>query len=335
MSDLQRIADTGLPEDPTGYEFFQAVRLLARYQPDRDPVGFFGDPADEIVRFESHPDPSFPASELQSIEIPEEGPARLAVNIMGLNGPLGTLPLHYSHLVTSRMREGDRALRAFLDLFNHRMISLFYRAWERQQVTAATRTGMNERFRAHLADLIGLGTAQLSERLQVPEQALLSFAGLLAPAQRSAAALEELLAEYFQVPVRVVQFVGGWYSLAEDSRTRVGEEVDVSTQLGVGAVVGDEVWDPHARVRVRLGPLTSAEHCRLLPGGDAHAPLRALARFFVDEQVEVEAQLVLAADEVPGCRLGMDPISSPRLAWGTWLCTVPRAGDGDETILTL
>jgi type VI secretion system protein ImpH len=335
VSNLPLLIDTALAREPTAFEFFQAVRLLARYQPGRKAVGRFGDPAEEIARFRANPDPSFPASELQAIELGEDGPPRLTVNVMGLNGPLGTLPLHYSYLVTSRMREGDRALRGFLDLFNHRMISLFYRAWEKHRFTVAHESGVDDRFAAHLADLVGMGTARLRERLNLPVEALPSFVGLLAPVQRSAVALEELLSGYFEVPVQVEQFVGGWYPLDDDSRTSIGEEHGFATQLGVGAVVGDEVWDPHARVRVRLGPLPVATYRRFLPGGDAYEPLRALVRFFVDEQLDVEAQLVLAAEDVPGCVLGEDRDTSSRLAWGTWLSTRPRSRDGDETILTL
>jgi type VI secretion system protein ImpH len=331
----RNLADLPLFAEPTAFELFQAVRLLARAQPDRDRVGYFGDPSREIARFGANPDASFPASELQAIAAVDDGPPRLTVNVMGLNGPLGTLPLVYSHLVSARLRQGDPTLGAFLDLFNHRMISLFYRAWEKHRVAVGYETQTGNRLGDHLADLVGLGTSRRPGRLAVSTDAVLSFAGLFAPAQRSAVALEELLSEYFSVPAAVEQFVGGWHALDRASCTEIGADDGPATQLGVGAVAGDEIWDPQSRVRVRLGPLSRAQYDRFLPGGEAHEALRALVRFFADDQVEVEAQLVLAADEVPGCVLDADAEPGTRLAWGTWLRTRAMTRDPDETVLSL
>ncbi len=334
MTGAPALADLPLFTEPTAFELFQAVRILARAQPDRDRVGYFGDPAREVARFGANPDSSFPASELQGIALDDDGQPHLTVNVMGLNGPLGTLPLVYSQLIAARLREGDPTLRAFVDLFNHRLISLFYRAWEKHRLAVGYETRSENRLGEHLADLVGLGTKHLRERMSVSQDSVLSFAGLFATG-RSALALEELLAEYFSVAAVVEQFVGGWHALDQDACTEIGEESGPATQLGVGAVVGDEIWDPQSRVRVRLGPLSRAQFDRFLPGGEAHEALRAVVRLFADDQVEVEAQLVLAAGEASGCVLGADATSSSRLAWGTWLRTRPMTRDPDETLFSL
>jgi len=120
---------TELGEDPTAFEFFQAVRLLERARGGQRRVGGFGDPDDEVARFSAHPSTAFPASEIQALELPPGAPARLSVNFLGLIGPLGVLPYHYTLLVVERLRARDRALQAFLDIFNHRITSLFYRAF--------------------------------------------------------------------------------------------------------------------------------------------------------------------------------------------------------------
>jgi type VI secretion system protein ImpH len=100
-------------------------------------------------------------------------------------------------------------------------------------------------------------------------------------------------------------------------------------------VVGDEVWDAQSRVRLRLGPLTRAAYDDFLPGGSAHEPLRALARFFTDDLLGVDVQLVLRREEAPGCVLGGDGASTAALGWGTWLHTAPPAADPDHTVLVL
>jgi type VI secretion system protein ImpH len=133
--------------------------------------------------------------------------------------------------------------------------------------------------------------------------------------------------------VEVEQFVGAWYPLERATQCELDED-GPSTQLGLGAVAGDELWDLQSRVRVRLGPLTRAQYDRFLPGGSAHEQLRALTRFFGNDQLDFEIQLVLARDEVPPCTLGGDDAGLP-LGWCTWIKTVPFGRDADETTFTL
>ena len=91
-------------------------------------------------------------------------------------------------------------------------------------------------------------------------------------------------------------------------------------------------------MRLRLGPLTRAQYESFLPGGDGHDSLCALARFYADDAVGVDAQLVLARDEVPACVMdvprGDGPVP-PRLGRGTWLASRKLTRDPDETILRL
>jgi type VI secretion system protein ImpH len=118
----------------------------------------------------------------------------------------------------------------------------------------------------------------------------------------------------------------------EGGQCALDEEGDAG-RLGLG-VIGEEAWDPQARVRLRLGPLTRAQFDAFLPGGAAHAPLCALARLYADDQVGVDAQLVLAREEVPPCVLGAVEAPSA-LGRGTWLSSRPFARDPDETTFRL
>jgi len=322
-----------LSDEATSFGFFQAVRLLERLFPERRPVGEFGDPADEAVRFVVTPAIAFPTSEIRHVELHTE-PVEMSVNFFGLVGPQGVLPYHYSLLVGDRLRAGDRAPKAFLDLFHHRLISLFYRAWLKHRFVAGYERDQHDPVTEHLLDVVGVGLEGFRGRLPVSDQVLAFYAGLLAPQQRSAGALEAMLADYFGVPVTVEQFVGGWYPLAAATRCALGDERDASSQLGLGAVVGDEVWDQQARVRIRIGPLSRARHEEFLPGGAAHRTLQALTAFFSDDRFDFEVQLVLARAEVPPCVLDDGAGAGLPLGWATWVSTQPFARDADETILT-
>lgn len=327
--------EEALEREPFSFEFFQAVRLLHRLRPERGRVGRFGNPDDEVVHFGATPATAFPASELQALEREDGAPPRLLVNFFGLTGPQGVLPLEYSELVAERVRQRDHALRDFLDLFNHRFLSLFFRAWERTHTHGTDAATGDDPLERHLLDLAGMGTPGLAKQLGLPDAALPFYVGLLAMPTRPAVALELMLEEYFSVPVDIEQFVGGWYSIDETSQCALGDETSASSQLGFGAVAGDEIWDLQARARIRIGPLPRETYETFLPTGKAYQELRALTKFFTGEQVDIEVQLVLARDDVPPVSLG-SPLGQPTpLGWCTWLRSRPFTRDAADTILTL
>jgi type VI secretion system protein ImpH len=323
-----------LNEEPWTFQFFQAVRLLERILPDRSPIGRFVHPSKEIVRINVNTITAFPASQIQELRWDTGGAPVLVVNFMGLFGPLGTLPLYYSEMIRERLRAKDTTVVAFFNIFNHRMISLFYQAWEKYRFTIAYERGERDRFSHHLLDLIGLGTAGLQKRQSVPDDSLLFYSGLFALHARSAAALRQILIDYFDVPVEVEQFVGAWYPLTVPNQCRL-DNFAVSEQLGIGAVVGDEIWDQGAGVRVRLGPLDLRQYLDFLPEGTAYSPLRAITRFFSGDEIDFEVQLILKRGDVPACELDDVPAVVPQLGWSTWVKSAPMTRDPADTILRI
>ncbi|MGA8152325.1 MAG: type VI secretion system baseplate subunit TssG [Terriglobales bacterium] len=324
-----------LRREPFRFEFFQAVRLLEKLRPARTPVGKFEQPAEEVAHFGVHPSLAFPASQIQSIDWPENAPARMTVNFMGLTGAEGTLPDPYTSLVIERLRSSDTSLRDFLDIFNHRMISLFYRAWRKFRFDVAYERGERTRFSVQLLGLVGLGTDGLQERQAIPDDALIHYSGLLAQRPRSAQALRQILADYFEVPVEVEQFSGAWYPLQPDTQCSLSESASESEELGFGAVVGDAVWNQQSRVRIVLGPLGLERYSDFLPDGSCWEPLRAWVRFFSNDEWDFEVKLVLEREQVPACELGADEGSMPQLGWVSWLKSVPLGRDPDDTVLAL
>ena len=324
-----------LREEPFAFEFFQAVRLLERLFPDRKSIGKFVNPSDEVVRVGAFASLDFPASQIQSLEFRGPQAPLMSVNFMGLTGPQGTLPLWYTAFILDRLREGDRVLLGFLDLFNHRAISLFYQAWEKYRFTVAYERGELDRFSHHLLDLIGLGTSCLQDRQSVEDDSLIFYAGLLGQRPRSAKALEQILSDYFEVPIEIEQFLGTWYKLDSDTQCCMDDGDTSSEQLGFGAVVGDEVWDQHSRGRIKIGPLTLGQYLDFLPNGTAFEPLRAITRFFSNDEIDFEAQLILRRDDVPRCEVGAEGEASPLLGWVSWAKTTHLLQNPGDTILRL
>ncbi len=324
-----------LVEDACSFEFFQAVSILQRLREPMRPVGGFSSPRDEAVRFFVNPRLGFPASEIQELKIPDNGPAEMIVNFMGLTGPMGVLPYAYSELILERARAKDTSFASFLDIFNHRAISLLHRAWQRYRFPATYASGNRDLFSQYLLDLLGLGTTGLRDRQEIEDEALMHYIGLIAMQSRSAQALEQILADYFEVQVEIQQFTGAWYELDPSTQCEMDEGESGSSQVGFGAVVGDAVWDRQGRIRIRIGPLTLERYNDFLPQGSAFAALRAITRFFSNDCLDFEVQLVLDRTAVPPVELDVNASCPARLGWVSWARTAPLGVDPDDTILAL
>jgi len=328
--------DKILHQTPQEFQIFQAVRLLERLSPDRAPVGRFVNPGKEVLRFAAHNSFPFPASQIQDIQWPGEdgGAPKIFINFMGLTGPSGVLPLYYTGLIIERVRQKDTAMRDFLDIFNHRIVSLFYQAWEKYRFSVAFERRERDRFTHHLMDLIGMGTKGLEHRLAVGDHSLLFYSGLLSLHPRSSAALQRIICDYFNVPVEVEQFVGAWHPLGEPDLCRFENETP-SEQVGAGAIVGDEIWNQQSGVRIKLGPMGLEQYLDFLPFGTAHEPMKSLANFIGRGDLDFEVQLILKKDEVPECELGINDAPVARLGWTSWAKTQPKREDAGDTIFSI
>ena len=323
-----------LESEPYAVDFFQAVQLLERIFPHRQQVGQFIPPAGEVVRFTTHNRLAFPAAEIQRIDWPADAAPVMAVNFMGLTGPSGVLPHIYTLVMVERRFARDRRLQEFLDIFHHRILSLYYQAWRKYRITASFGSGTH-RVTGYLQDLIGIGTAGLQDRQDVSDRSLAFYAGLLGLQPRSAVGFERFLRDYFGIPVAVQQFVGAWYDLPRDAQCELIDEDDPPRQLGQGAVAGDQIWDHSSRARLRLGPLSFRRYLDFLPGTATHRALRALARFYSNGQVDFEVQLVLARDEVPEYQIGAEADGELPLGLCSWAKTAPFEHDPDDAIVFL
>lgn len=361
------------------FDFFQAVRVLEwigrqraerssrcesettggeRRAPDasrdqqRHAVGRDRNPNREAVRFRALPALSFPAGEISRLRRWSDaasgddlqGPPEMTVGFMGLIGPSGVLPQHYTKMVIQRTRDKDFGLRDFLDLFNHRAISLFYRAWEKQRFalgyerSQADRAREEDLFTRCLYCLLGLGTSGLRGRMLVDDEALLFFAGLFSHQPRCAVALERMLCDYFNLAFQVKQFQGQWLQLSDEDRSLLPSRrrpQGQNARVGRGLVVGERVWDVQCRFRLRVGTLRYAQFLRMMPSGDVLRSLCELTRFYVGPELDFDVQPVLSGEEVPWCRLGAPGDDAPRLGWNTWVRCEPFAGDVDDPVFSL
>ncbi len=323
-----------LEEEPFRVHFFQAVRMLQRMAHDLKPVGYFVTPRGETIRFSARTSLAFPASEIYDLQPMENGQIGMTVEFMGLCAAISVMPAPYTEFLLARAREKDHAMEDFLNIFNHRMISFFYRGWEKYRFFIEYERSGRDRLSARLLDLLGLGTEGLRGRSGIPDDAYLYYVGLLARHVRSAASLEQILSDYFGVDVHIQQFAGAWRKLKPENQTCFTGLGGNSERLGVGAVAGDEVWDHHGRIRISFGPMGFEKYLRFLPGKDAYHELVAWLKFYSNGSYETEVQLLLAREDAPPCELGSSGEMRPQLGLVSWLKTRPLERDpADATYL--
>lgn len=326
-----------LYEEPYGFDFFQAVRLLELASPGSSPVGEGAEPAREAVRFRSGVGLDFPASDVSEVRPPEApaAPARMTVNFMGLAGATGPLNMPSTELIIERAWHGDEAPRDFLDIFNHRLVSLLYRTRKLHRVALDNAAPGQDQVASYLYSVAGLGMDSMRGRMQVKDRALLFYAGLLGQQPRSMAGLEALLSHYFGVRAEGHPFKGRWRALEESQWTRIGESGQNMT-LGADAVVGTRVWDEDGAFEIELGPLTREQFEDFLPTGWAFRPLCDLVRFYVGDELDFSFRLRLAAREVPSARLPERDAAREggvRLGWSAWL-TPPETEEDSQVVVS-
>jgi len=321
-----------LAADPYRFDFYHAVRSLEALHPNSPRVGNSLRVADDPVRFCQQPSLRFePATLTEFRHQRENAPQRMFVAFLGLLGPMGPMPLHLTEFIRDRERNAnDPSPARFLDVFNHRVISLFYRAWAVNQQAVSFDRPELDRFAVFIASLIGLGTPHLRNRDQVPDLAKLHFSGRLAAATKNAEGLRAILEDYFKVKVEIEQFVGHWMKLPEDCQCRLGESRYTGV-LGQTAIVGSKIWECQQRFKIRMGPMGFADFERLLPSGRSIRRLRDWVLNYVTQQFGFDVQLVLRGSEVPDCKLG----KGGRLGWSTWIKNKPGPMEKDRDDLVL
>lgn len=327
-----------LEEEPFKYDFYQTLRRLESLYVDRPRWGAGKRPVDDAIRLGQSPELTFAPAPLHSFEPGREGsPARLNVRLFGLSGPNGPLPIHLTEYARERLRLGDATFARFLDLFNHRFLALFYRAWAQAQPHVNRDRPRDDRFTVYIGALVGLAPPAMRERDRVPDLAKFFHASTLVRHVRGAEGLRMILGSFFRVPVRVEEFIGHWMYLGPRERTCLRRE---GATLNGGAVLGGRIWDRQHKFRVHIGPLSLAQYEAFLPawrrrGGGPELEGRSLPqlvdwiRLYQCFELEWDVRLTLRAADVPRLQLGGRGL----LGWTTWLGRRANTSDADDLCL--
>lgn len=320
-----------LSRQPWKFGFLPLLRRLGALHPALPRIGHAQRPQQEPVRLGQRASLAFAPREIAEAVLPARAtaapyasahprrgnnPALPAVRVFGLGllGPNGPLPLHYTEIVRERWENlGDPTLADFLDLFHHRYLSLVYRAWAEGQSAAGLDRPDDEHFSRYVAWLTGHELGEIQHG-PLPVHARLSAAPHLAGGTRHPAGLAATLAHFFKVHVELQEFVMHWIDIEKPDCSRLGQANEAAL-LGQGAIAGEKVPDRQNKFRLVIGPLSLQQYLRFTPGGADLPVLIEWVRGFVGFEFAWEVELRVLRDSAPPARLE----EGERLGWTTWL----------------
>ena len=304
-----------LAAEPHRFTLFAALRLLEQAFIDRPRLGESRKAADDAVRLGQAPHQVFAPADVCSFEPNVKGHARMEHYSFGVFGPNGALPRHLTEVAYEwRHHRDDGTLVDFLNLFQHRLVSLFYRAWANSDPSTSFDRPESDRFALYVGALMGLAPRPAPAGEVVSDRAKLNRVGRFAPQARSAEGLEAVLSDYFGQNCEVRQFVGDWLPIPPELRCRLGSDRDLAL-LGRTATIGANTWQCHHKFEIVVGPLTLSRFLEFLPGAQRLAALCELVRSYTNDQWAWQLRLLLREVDVPGIVLGQ----GARLGWTTWL----------------
>ncbi len=338
MADQDRAASNALinllKAEPWRFDFFQAMRLIECLNTDKPRLGKSIKASDDPLRLAQAVEMDFAPSALSAWKTGKEGfRDRLLVRFLGLFGPNGPLPLHLTEYARDRAHNhGDNTLIRFVDIFHHRMLCLFYRAWADSQPTVhydrIEKGGEEDRFSGYIGSLFGIDAPSLRERDAMPDQAKLHFAGHFACQTRHAEGLCSIVADFFGIATTILEFVGEWMDISLHEQTRLGMH-EQAGRLGFSTVLGAQVYGCQHKFRIVLGPMDMGHYRGMLPGQPGLAELVAIARNYIGDELVWDVNLILRKDDIPPLIMG----GGAQLGWTSWLGNKKEGADADDLTL--
>lgn len=299
---------------PWSYQFVSLLREIDAKSSHLPQIGTAVRVQQENVVLGQVPSLAFAPREIADIATGDDDKYHINLFSLGMLGPQGPLPLHFTEMIKDRMDNfHDKTLYHFLNLFHHRALALHYRAWAKTQATAGLDRAENEQFSQYIWALSGL-EAQHTEHL--PSHAYLGMASHFIQRQPDAHGLVKAITQYFNIPVQLHACQFHWLPLDQQDISRLGRPRS-PTQLGVNAVMGSHIPDVQQRFCLEIGPLPLKDYMHFLPQSSHIQALIDLVNLFTGCDYQWDMALTIQTDSIPEACLGQQV----RLGQTAWINT--------------
>lgn len=261
---------------------------------------------------------------------------QVVVNFMGLYGFSAPTPIYFTELINSPEFDAG-PLTELLDIFNHRFLSFYYRAWQKYRYPYRYEPGARDELSAHILSFVGLRERAVQELTYLPVPRLIRYVGLMAPRTRPLVSLRLMLADYFRFGaavedsdedeenrldpkelVRIKPWILRWVEVAAEQRNAIGQ---ANSNLGENLTLGSQVPDRSGKFRIRIGPLSFGEFRQFLPDSENFRQLSALVLLWVGERFDFDFEFIIRKEDIPEAR--MAGAGGPQLGWTGWVTSGP------------
>ena len=307
-----------LHENPRGFSFSQAVRLLRSAY---GPAGSRGDRFffENQLRVRPYLSLGFPPTDLvdivrMGVEEEELPSFKLTATFLGLYGPSSPLPSYYTEELLDEQNNDKSVSRDFLDIFNHVFFILYLLADKHYSLSRMVCEENDPDIIQRLFCLAGLAEPELIQDSLHNQGALLRSIGLLTQFPRSSAGLRGLLADRTGQQVYIHQCSSRLARIPRDQRCCLAEN---SCSLGRDTWIGTQAHDDQGKIRIIIGPMDADSFILGLPGKPNHDELIMLICFYLTQPLEFDLEAVMLPGEARAARLGENNWSS--LGRDTWL----------------
>lgn len=330
MQAQNRISDLGiiqqLIDEPHRFQFVQAVRILLRWL-EREGMSY-EQVLSDVLRFENSLSLHFPASEIESLDIPttwqidSRTQVVLTPGFFGLLGVCGALPLRTTERIEEARRwTGDGSAHAFVNLFSQRPTTHFFQAWAKNRLEHTLDVGGKDCQFQLLAALAGIQADTLAHQPDSNRDAIAYNAAILATRPVAGSSISRMLTRHFGVPIELEPFASAWIPIPERARSKLGGFV---ARLGHGATPGSRIRGRDICVRLNIGPLGQEEFERFLPNRPSSVALSKLIALFGLGNLRIAVRLILKPSCIQRAVLTSKADAARHLGWDAFL--VGRSG---------
>ena len=309
------------------FDFFQLVHLLETWRGGTVALGGIGPYRAEALRLRPDSSLLFSPADIRLVEAADEEAKkrfgfqwdfRVTVNFMGVYGVASPSPVYLTELIGFTDVDAEE-LTDFLDLFNHRLLALFYRSWLKYRYPYRFEPGGRDEVSGYLLSYIGYAEPAVRESTGLPSSRLLRYLGLLALPTRPPVGLELMVSDHFGgIGAKVQEQILRWVTIPPEQRNRLGQ---ANSGLGTDLCVGAKVPDRSGKLRLSLGPLHFKEYLQFLPGTKKFREAQALVRLWCGDRFDFDLEFIVHREEVPELQMGSGSLG--RLGWTSWVTSQP------------